>query len=95
MRHQVFDGYATRGKSSMGWYFGLKLHLMVNDKGELVAFRVTPGAVDDRDPVERMAEELGAISRAIAVTSRPFTRVCRLRTARRDLALCRIQVILG
>jgi hypothetical protein len=29
MRHKVFDGFATRGKSSMGWYFGFKLHLMV------------------------------------------------------------------
>jgi hypothetical protein len=57
-RHKVFEGYATRGKCSMGWYFGFKLHLMVNDQGELLAFRVSPGEVDDRDPVERMAEEL-------------------------------------
>jgi len=57
-RHKVFDGYATRGKSSMGWYFGFKLHLMVNDQGELLAFRVTTGEVDDREPVESMAEEL-------------------------------------
>jgi Transposase DDE domain len=56
--HKVFDGYATRGKCSMGWYFGFKLHLMVNDQGELLAFRVSPGEVDDRDPVERMAEAL-------------------------------------
>ena len=57
-RHKVFDGYATRGKCSMEWYFGFKLHLMVNDQGELLAFRVSPGEVDDRDPVERMAEDL-------------------------------------
>ena len=57
-RHKVFDGYATRGKSSMGWYFGFKLHLMINDEGELLAFRVTPGEVDDREPVWQMAEEL-------------------------------------
>jgi hypothetical protein len=31
---------------------------MVNDQGELLAFRVSPGEVDDRDPVERMADEL-------------------------------------
>ena len=37
-RHRVFDGYASRGKSSMGWYFGFKLHLMVNDQGELLGF---------------------------------------------------------
>ena len=57
-RPKVFDGYVTRGKSSMGWYFGFKLHLMVNDEGELVAFRVTTGEVDDREPVWQMAEEL-------------------------------------
>ena len=42
----------------MGWYFGFKLHLMVNDQGELLAFRVSPGEGDDRDPVARMAKEL-------------------------------------
>ena len=31
-RHQVFEAWATRGKCSMGWYFGFKLHLMVNDE---------------------------------------------------------------
>jgi transposase len=57
-RHKVFDGYATRGKSSMGWYFGCKLHLIVNDEGELLAVRVTTGEVDDREPVEQMTQEL-------------------------------------
>jgi len=57
-RHKVFAGYATRGKSSMGWFFGFKLHLMVNDEGELVAFRVTTGEVNDQVPVGRMARGL-------------------------------------
>jgi len=57
-RHKVFEGYATRGKSSMGWFFGFKLHLMVNDEGELLAFRVTTGEVNDQVPVERMASGL-------------------------------------
>ena len=57
-RHKVFEEYATRGKSSMGWYFGFKLHLMVNDEGELLAFRVTTGEGDDREPVGQMAAEL-------------------------------------
>jgi Transposase DDE domain len=72
-RHKVFAGYATRGKSSMGWFFGFKLHLMVNDEGELVAFRVTTGEVNDQVPVGRMARGLwgqlfgdrGYISRAL------------------------------
>jgi hypothetical protein len=57
-RHKVFAAWATRGKCSMGWYFGFKLHLMVNDAGELLGFRVTTGEVDDREPVARMAQGL-------------------------------------
>jgi Transposase DDE domain len=57
-RHKVFADWASRGKCSMGWYFGFKLHLMVNDEGELLAFRVTTAEVDDREPVEQMAHEL-------------------------------------
>ena len=72
-RHRVFAGYATRGKSSMGWFYGFKLHLMVNDEGELLAFRVTTAEVNDQEPVERMARRLwgqlfgdrGYISRAL------------------------------
>ena len=72
-RHKVFEGYATRGKSSMGWFFGFKLHLMVNDEGELLALRVTTGEVNAQVPVERMARELwgqlfgdrGSISRVL------------------------------
>lgn len=57
-RHKVFDGLAARGKTSMGWFFGFKLHLVVNDCGELLAFYVTPGNVDDRQPVPRLAHRL-------------------------------------
>jgi len=47
--HKVFNGLAKKGKSSTGWFFGFKLHLTVNDKGEIIAFCLTPGNVDDRD----------------------------------------------
>lgn len=57
-RHKVFDGLAARGKTSMGWFFGFKLHLVVNDCGELLAFYHTPGNVDDRRPVPRLAARL-------------------------------------
>jgi len=57
-RHKVFDGLAARGKSSVGWFFGFKLHLVVNDCGELLAFYLTPGNVDDRQPVPRLAKHL-------------------------------------
>jgi len=49
--HKVFKGIAARGKSSMGWFFGFKLHLICNEKGELLNFMFTPGDVDDRVPL--------------------------------------------
>lgn len=42
----------------MGWFFGFKLHLVINDQGELLAFYLTPGNVDDRKPVPKLAERL-------------------------------------
>lgn len=41
--HKTFEGLATRGKCSMGWFFGFKLHLIINDKGEILNFMFTPG----------------------------------------------------
>ena len=35
----------------MGWFFGFKLHIVINDKGEIMAFKITKGNVDDRKPV--------------------------------------------
>jgi hypothetical protein len=57
-RHKVFACLAARGKTSMGWFYGFKLHLVVNDQGELVAFCLTPGNVDDRKPVPQLAAKL-------------------------------------
>jgi transposase len=56
--HKVFAGLAERGKSSVDWFYGFKLHLIVNDQGELLAFHLTPGNVDDRKPVARLAKGL-------------------------------------
>jgi hypothetical protein len=41
--HKVFAGKAQRGKSSTGWFFGFKLHAVVNQMGQLVVFQITPG----------------------------------------------------
>jgi Transposase DDE domain len=49
---------ARRGKTSVGWFYGFKLHLVVNDRGELLAFCLTPGNTDDRRPVPRLAQRL-------------------------------------
>jgi hypothetical protein len=51
--HKTFERSATRGKCSMGWFFGFKLHLIINDKGEILNFMFTPGNVDDREPLKQ------------------------------------------
>ena len=73
-QHRVFRADARRGKTSVGWFYGFKLHLVVNDRGELLAFCLTPGNTDDRQPVSRLARRLfgkllgdkGYISAALA-----------------------------
>ncbi len=57
-RNRVFKDLAARGKSTMGWFYGFKLHLIVNDVGELLAVHLTPGNVDDRRPLEAMSKDL-------------------------------------
>jgi len=50
--HKVFQGIAQRGKSTIGYFFGFKLHLIVNDQGEIIEFVITPGNIDDRQPLK-------------------------------------------
>jgi hypothetical protein len=59
-RNKVFKGIAELGKSTMGFFFGFKLHLIVNDKGEILNFVITQGNVDDRQPLknERFMEAI-------------------------------------
>ncbi|MDG2991737.1 IS982 family transposase [Candidatus Synechococcus calcipolaris G9] len=57
-QHKVFDLFAERGKTSVDWFFGFKLHLVVNDKGELLNFTLTPGNTDDRTPVPKLLQRL-------------------------------------
>ncbi len=56
--HRVFQGCARRGKTSVDWFYGFKLHLVVNDCGELLSLRLTPGNVDDRHPVPELVTGL-------------------------------------
>lgn len=57
-QHKQFAGIAARGKTSVGWFYGFKLHLTVNDCGELLSWFVTPGNVDDRKPVPHLVRRL-------------------------------------
>jgi Transposase DDE domain len=57
-RNKVFRDLAGWGKSSVAWYFGFKLHIIINERGELLAFHVTPGNTDDRVPVPTLTDKL-------------------------------------
>lgn len=51
-RNKVFKGIAKVGKSTMGWFYGFKLHIVISDKGEILNFAVTQANVDDREPLK-------------------------------------------
>jgi len=57
-RNRVFAGMAKRGKTSVEWFYGFKLHLIINHKGEIRAVHITPGNCDDRAPVQSMVKKL-------------------------------------
>lgn len=57
-QHRVFDGYAQRGQTSMGWFYGFKLHLVVNEHGEILAFDLTPGNVHDTHFLDQLDDSL-------------------------------------
>jgi hypothetical protein len=72
----VFSNLAARGKTSVDWFFGFKLHLVVHESGELLNFTLTPGNIDDRKPVLELLKDLfgkvfadrGYVSHALAQT---------------------------
>jgi Transposase DDE domain len=57
-RNKVFAGFAKLGKTTKGWFFGLKLHLVINHKGEIQGLQFTAGNVDDREPVLDLTQHL-------------------------------------
>ena len=65
--HKVFKGIAQRGKCSMGWFFGFKLHLICNEKGELLNFMITPGDVDDRKPLEKILADISFVRNQLTI----------------------------
>jgi hypothetical protein len=82
-QHRVFRAEARRGKTSIGWFYGVKLHLVVNDRGELLAFCLTPGNVDDRRPVPRLVRRLfGQLFGDRGSLSQPLSRSLSLAASR-------------
>jgi len=47
--HKVLKKLAKRGKTSTGWFYGFKLHYVINHRGEIIAFSITPGNISDQD----------------------------------------------
>ena len=48
-QHKVMKGFAAKSKGTMGWFYGFKLHLVINDMGEILSFYLTKANVDDRN----------------------------------------------
>jgi len=57
-QHKVFKGKAEKSKSTMGWYYGFKLHIVVNSRGDIMNLKLTSAKEDDRKPVEDLTQEL-------------------------------------
>ena len=57
-RHKVFEGFAARGKTTMGWFFGLKLHIAINHKGQIMAVKITPGNTSDLSVLADLVKNL-------------------------------------
>ena len=75
-RNKVFKDMAKVGKSTVGWFFGFKLHLIINDKGEILSFYLSQGNTSDNNAkiITRMTKEIfgkvfgdkGYINKALA-----------------------------
>jgi hypothetical protein len=79
-RHRTFAQVAQRGKNSVDWFYGFKLHLVVNDRGELLACRLSAANVDDRVPVPQLVKRLwGKLFGDKGYLSQPLTEQLRQR----------------
>ena len=56
--HRALAKKADRGKTSMGWFYGFKLHLLINSRGELLGVELTPGNIDARVPIAKLTQLL-------------------------------------
>lgn len=57
-RNKVFKKVAKIGKTTSGWFYGFKLHLIINDRGEILAFQITPGNIADVCVVESLSKSV-------------------------------------
>lgn len=57
-RHKVFTGVANKGKTSTGWFFGFKIHVIFNDRGEIMSASFTKASTSDLSPVKKLSKYL-------------------------------------
>lgn len=57
-RNKVFKKLAKRVKTTSGWFYGFKLHIIINDRGEILAFQITPGNVSDISMIESLSKDI-------------------------------------
>ncbi len=56
--HKVFKGLAEKGKDTVDWFYGFKLHMIINKKGEILSFDLTTWNVDDRKSLKEMINDI-------------------------------------
>ena len=56
--HQVCKNIARKGKSSIGWFYGFKLHIICNELMQILEFTITPGNTDDREGLEMIWNDI-------------------------------------
>ena len=61
-RHRTFQTVAQYGRTSVCWFFGLKLHIVINDCGELIAFKITKGNQHDGQVAESLLHTLQGLA---------------------------------
>jgi len=60
--NKVFEEISEYGKTSIGWFFGLKIHLVINNLGELIAFKITKGNVHDSTEAKSLLSSLKGLA---------------------------------
>jgi len=57
-KHKTMKRLASRKKSTMGWFYGLKLHIVSDLMGNILMIKFTTGSVDDREILDKFLDKL-------------------------------------
>ena len=65
--HKTFASLAQREKTAMGWFYGFKLHIIINHLGQVIRFQVSKGNLDDRKPLEKERSTRGVWGQLVGI----------------------------